>query len=268
MIIIEELYSEAVSFLNKKLGDEAKTAVIAGSGIFNALSDIKILKKIPYETIPGFPKPLVRGHGSELILAVYYGRPTLFFTGRFHLYEGKTFKEILAPVIISHRLGVKSLIVTNAAGGLNPRFETGGIMLINDMLNFTFRDFSKEIHNIFPGKKILINQNIVSSIQDRLIETGVMPYTGTYIQVTGPSYETPAEIKMYRDFGGDAIGMSTYPEIALALQLGMNAAGCSVITNTLSYSNPHELSHSEVIKAAIKSEKNIAGFLSCAVDCM
>lgn len=268
---ILEKFTPAADFLLKLLKESPDVAFVAGSGIGEALENCgEILQKISYNEIPGFKTSGALGHKNEILLLKTGGKNVLVFSGRFHLYEGLSLDEVVASVAISHLLKIRNIILTNAAGGLQPGFKTGDIMLIDDIVNLTFRFFKNTFKsnsvNLFKTSDGYFLKSWREKIARNLTEQKIGFKEGTYISVTGPNYETPAEIGAFRKLGAQAVGMSTIHEAQFAAILGMNIAGCSLITNTLQETASSKVTHDEVLEAALNGRKSIAGFFKSAVE--
>lgn len=218
--------------------------MIAGSGIMEAIRDIPVLADIPYTDLPTMPVPTIAGHGGSLRLVDVDGIPVGIFTGRFHHYEGWPHDVITAPVRIAHALRCSHLLVTNAAGGLSPLFDAGDVMMVDDVIDATFR------MSMAIGTAIPVDGEWTAHILQEALRSGIAPARGIYVQVAGPSYETRAEIRMYRRMGAEAIGMSTSRELRHAASLGLKTAACSMITNVLSDSSIRKVTHDEVLETA------------------
>ncbi|MGE5479241.1 MAG: purine-nucleoside phosphorylase [Chloroflexota bacterium] len=261
---IYDKFSPAAEYLQKKLHRTPGTFVVAGSGIGDALSEIDFSERIPFSEIPRFPQVGVEGHVGELLVAEINGAQVGIFTGRFHLYEGRDVGDALSQVIVAHLLGAKKFILTNAAGGLNPSYCAGDLMLIRDYIDMTFRPLT----SVFTEEAFA---NAGSSVPpaDYLSDLASKiagAHVGVYLGVTGPTYETPAEIRAYRELGGDAIGMSTTLEAKASLLLGLSTLGASIITNELKEIRTAELKHTDVLAIASKSRPKTLEFLRLAVD--
>lgn len=269
MINFVELYNDSVEYLTKEIDVTPDISLVAGSGIYDSLLFDKVIKKIDYRDIPGLRAPEIEGHSSDLILAEKFDKKVLIFTGRSHLYEGCEYHEAISSAIISHKMGIKNIVITNSAGGLNLLYKIGSIMVIEDMMNFSFRQSHHEIMfppEVIANKKVnIIAENWLKRAKVVLQYYGNAFNSGVYASVMGPNYETPAEIRMYAKFA-DAIGMSTYHEAACAKLLGLNVLACSVITNLLSPSKPQMLTHDEVLEASNLATRSIASFLDAAIQ--
>ena len=264
---ILDKYAPAAQSLTEILGSIPGTAVIAGSGIADTLDSNKILLNIPYSKLPGIPELSVQGHNGEVLLFAAENKTALVFSGRFHYYEGRTYDEICSLVIISYLAGIRKIIISNAAGGLNPLFVPGEIMLIEDYIDFMFLDSSSVFDSFSPAVSIsynFIDKSYLDIIKNSLVNQNILFRQGTYAAVTGPNYETRAEIKMLRRLKADAVGMSTVPEMKAAAILGMETAAFSLITNSAK-EVIQSVSHKEVIEAAEKSALLVRRFIETAV---
>jgi purine-nucleoside phosphorylase len=257
---------ETVNFIHSQSKIKPRIGIVLGSGLGNVADIICEKNKtvIPFSKIPHFPKPTVVGHQGNLILAECQHKPIAIMQGRFHLYEGHSAETVIFPIQVLAKLGVKILILTNAAGGLNPQNPVGSFVIIKDQINFMFR-------KIRPDKPIEIERAQVydTSLIQRVIEIAkkekMQLATGLYIGVLGPSYETPAEVKMFRAMGGDLVGMSTVLESSIAAQLGLQVLGISCITNLSSGISSHKLDHQEVIDISRKTGYNLAQLLKSMI---
>lgn len=231
-----------------------KTAIILGTGLGQLASEITDKHEIPYEEIPNFPVSTVEGHSGKLIFGKLGGIDILAMQGRFHFYEGYSMKEVTFPVRVMYELGIKTLFVSNAAGGMNPQFKIGDLMIITDHINF-FPEHPLRGKNFptgprFPDMHETYDQQLIQLATDIAKEKNIRVTYGIYIGVQGPTFETPAEYKMYRLFGADAVGMSTVPEVIVAHHCGIRTFGISVITDLGGFDDPVEVSHEEVQEAA------------------
>jgi purine-nucleoside phosphorylase len=267
--ILEKLYEIAYS-LARKLNENPEFVISSGSGFSGVWDKFNILQRISFNEINSMPTVNVEGHGNEIVVIQHSGKIGLVFTGRFHLYEDYSIEEILIPIIIPCLFGVKNFILFNAAGGLNPKFNVGDIMIIEDIINFT----SKKIQSIF-NSSFLIDRDFscdifakqwISRTEAMLSENKISYHKGTYIEVTGPTYETRAEVKMFRTFGGDAIGMSTALESIAASLLKTNVLAFSIITNQLKEVRENGISHQEVLNAVLSKQSDIEKIIDFAIQ--
>ncbi len=240
--------------MRERLGDlEPRAAVVLGSGLGGLAEAVSAPTRIPYEDIPGFPTPRVEGHAGELIAGELEGVCVILQSGRFHLYEGHPPDTVALAVRVIAGLGVETLVVTNAAGGLCPAFQVPTLMLIADHVNLMWRNPLigpvQEGEERFPDMAVPYDQELRELARQAARERGIRLEEGVYAGVLGPSYETPAEIRMLRRLGVDAIGMSTVPEVVTARARGLQVLGISSITNAAAGLSGEPLSHEEVLEA-------------------
>ena len=231
-----------------------KTAIILGTGLGQLATQITEAEEIPYSTIPNMPVSTVEGHSGKLIFGKLGGKEIMAMQGRFHFYEGYSMKEVTFPVRVMYELGIQTLFVSNAAGGMNPAFKIGDIMIITDHINF-FPEHPLRGKNFptgprFPDMHEPYDHALIAEADKIAAEKGIKVQHGVYVGVQGPTFETPAEYKMYRILGGDAVGMSTIPEVIVAHHCGIKTFGVSVITDLGGFDVPVEVSHEEVQEAA------------------
>jgi purine-nucleoside phosphorylase len=230
---------------------------VLGSGLGFLADAVEDATVIPFAEIPGFPVAAVAGHAGRLVYGRIEGHPVLFQAGRFHFYEGYPFETVVAPVRIAAALGAKVLLVTNAAGGVNPAFGPGTLMLIEDHLNLMGQNplVGPAVRGEprFPDLSHAYDPELRARAQAAASAIGVPLATGVYAAVSGPSYETPAEVRMIGRLGGDAVGMSTVPEVIVARAVGLRVLGVSLITNPGAGISPTPLSHAEVLEAGAEA---------------
>jgi purine-nucleoside phosphorylase len=227
---------EAKSFILKKISSVPQIGIILGTGLGEIADTMERDAVIPYERIPHFPVSTVEGHQGRMVVGTFEGTPIVALQGRFHLYEGYGAKEIAFPIRVIKSLGVNTLIISNAAGGLNPLFEPGDLMLIVDHINFTGQNplIGPNLETWgprFPDMTEPYSKSLRAIAKSVAREHKIPLREGVYIGVTGPSMETAAETRMFRMLGADAVGMSTVMEVITAVHLGMEVLGISVITN-------------------------------------
>ena len=235
-----------------------KTAIILGTGLGQLASEITDTYEFAYQDIPNFPVSTVEGHSGKLIFGKLGGVDILAMKGRFHFYEGYSMKEVTFPVRVMYELGVKTLFVSNAAGGMNPKFKIGDLMVITDHINF-FPEHPLRGKNLptgprFPDMHEPYDPMLIKLADDIARREGIPVKHGVYVGVQGPTFETPAEYRMYRILDGDAVGMSTVPEVIVAHHCGIRTFGVSVITDLGGFDTPVEVSHEEVQEAANKAQ--------------
>ena len=243
----------ATAAVRARLGSAApRVAIVLGSGLGDLAAAVSTPTRIPYADIPGFPAPGVAGHKGELVAGTLEGVPVLVQSGRFHLYEGHPIETSALPVRVFARLGIRTLVVTNAAGGIRSTFRPGTLMLIADHVNFMFRNPligpALEGEERFPDMSDPYDRELRQLARDVARERRIALDEGVYVGLLGPSYETPAEIRMLQRFGVDAVGMSTVPEVIVARARGIKCLGFSTITNLAAGISPTVLSHQEVLE--------------------
>ena len=244
-----------VNFIKEKTNDfQPEIGIILGSGL-GELADEYCDYALPYTQIPNFVKSTVQGHKGRLVFAEISGRKVVMMQGRNHFYEGHTMQEITYPVKVMKSLGIKTLILTNAAGAVNESFKPADLMIITDHINFTgsnplIGENDDTMGERFPDMSEVYKKNLVDHAKKCARDLNIDIKEGVYWANSGPSYETPAEINMIRKLGGDAVGMSTVPEAIVANYCGLNVLGISCITNAASSETSGKLSHEEVIEAA------------------
>ena len=231
-----------------------ETAIVLGTGLGRLAAEIEVVDAFPYSEIPNFPVSTVEGHSGRLLFGRLGGKEVMALEGRFHYYEGYTMKEVTFPVRVMHELGIKTLFVSNAAGGMNPNFEIGDLMLITDHINF-MPEHPLHGPNFptgprFPDMSEAYNRELLDMARGIAAEKGIRTVEGVYIATQGPTYETPAEYKMFRILGADAVGMSTVPEVIVARHCGIRVFGISIITDLGVEGKIVEVSHEEVQRAA------------------
>lgn len=250
---------EAAAFLQPHITQQPKVGVVLGSGLGNFVQEIAVEKEIPYGDIPHFPVSTVEGHSGKLIIGSVGGKPIVAMAGRFHFYEGYHPEAVVFPVRVMKLLGIQTLLLSNAAGGVNPAFNVGDLMIITDHISFAtinpllgrnddrmgprFPDMSE------PYKKGLIQKALAIGK-----EYNIKLHQGVYFGVTGPTFETRAEYKLIKVLGGDAVGMSTVQEAIAAVHMGMDVFAMSVITDLGIREEENTITHQEVLEAAHAAE--------------
>lgn len=233
--------------------------LVLGSGLGGLASRMANPTVIPFADIPGFPRATVAGHAGTLVAGTLNGRPVIALAGRFHMYEGHDATLAGFPMRVMHALGARTLFVSNAAGGIRRTFRAGDLMLIRDHLNLMFR--SPLVGALQPGDKRFpdmsapYDEELAAQLREHALVLETPLQEGVYGGLLGPSYETPAEVRMLGLLGVDAVGMSTVPEVIVARALGMRVAGISCITNLASGISPHRLSHAEVLETTARTAR-------------
>ena len=252
---LTEKITAAADYIRARIPHTPRIALILGSDLGNYADTLEDAVRIPFSEIPGFPVPTVPGHSGALVFGRRHGQDVAILQGRIHFYEGLPQRVITLPVRVLAALGVKKLVLTNAAGGVNTSFCPGDLMLIADHINFS-GDNPLIGANLdafgprFPDCSDLYTASLRRAIREKADAAGIPTREGVYAMYSGPNYETPAEIRMFRVLGADAVGMSTVPEALVAGHCGMEVVGISCITNMAAGVLPRKLSHSEVVEAA------------------
>ncbi|MBW8769569.1 MAG: purine-nucleoside phosphorylase [Gemmatimonadetes bacterium] len=248
----------AADVVRRHLGtiDEPALAIVLGSGLGGLTGRIESATAIAFGDVPGFSAATVAGHAGRLIVGRLAGRPVVALAGRFHMYEGHPAEQAGFPIRVLHALGARTLFVSNAAGGINPAFTPGDLMIVTDHLNLMFRNplvgrlVAGDVR--FPDMSEPYDRALAALLREQGASLGIALREGVYCGLLGPTYETPAEVRMLRILGADAVGMSTVPEVVVARAIGMRVAGVSCITNLASGVSPTPLSHAEVIETTAR----------------
>ena len=249
---------ETAEFLKSKMRTSPETAIILGTGLGSLVNEITEKYEIEYKDIPNFPLSTVEGHSGKLIFGKLGGKEIMAMQGRFHFYEGYSMKEVTFPVRVMRELGIKTLFVSNAAGGMNPEFIIGDLMIITDHINM-FPEHPLRGKNIpygdrFPDMSTAYDKGLIAKAKEIAAEKGIRIVEGVYLGTQGPTFETPAEYRMFHRMGGDAVGMSTVPEVIVARHCAIRVFGISVITDLGVEGIVVECSHEEVQKAADEAQ--------------
>ncbi|MGH7581312.1 MAG: purine-nucleoside phosphorylase [Gemmatimonadales bacterium] len=258
----------AADFLKGRLGAMPEVAVVLGSGLGRLATRLEGARRIPYAEIPHFPATTVQGHQGELVAGTLAGTPLLVQSGRFHLYEGHSPAVVAMPVRVMAALGVRTLILTNAAGGVRRTFARGALMMIADHVNLTFRN--PLIGAVLPGEERFpdmsepYDRELRALAREVARERRIALVEGVYLQLLGPAYETPSEVRMAERLGADAVGMSTAVEVIVARARGLRCLAFSTITNPAAGITGERLSHAEVMEVAAR----VAGDLEQLVEGM
>jgi purine-nucleoside phosphorylase len=243
----------AAKQIRRRIGTATPAAaVVLGSGLGGLAGRIGDAVAVPFAEVPGFPNATVVGHAGKLIGGQLAGKPVVALAGRFHMYEGHDASLAGFPVRVFHALGAKTLFVSNAAGGIRRTFRPGDLMLIRDHLNLMFRNpligAPEPGDERFPDMSAPYDELLARQLRDHATALGIPLQEGVYGGLLGPTYETPAEVRMLATLGADVVGMSTVPEVIVARALGMRVTGISCVTNLASGISPHPLSHAEVLE--------------------
>ena len=249
-----ERIRETAEWLRERRPNAPQTAIVLGTGLGQLAERIEKLVCIPYADIPNFPVSTVEGHAGQLIFGRLGGRDVMAMEGRFHYYEGYTMQQVTFPVRVMHELGIRTLFVSNAAGGINPAFSIGDLMVITDHINFMPEN---PLHgpNVPPGPRFpdmseAYSRDLIARADEIAARNGIKVQHGVYLATQGPTFETPAEYRMFASWGADAVGMSTVPEVIVANHSGMRCFGMSIITDLGGFGEPVKVTHEEVQRAA------------------
>ena len=252
---------------------KADIGVILGSGLGDYAEALEDAIKLPYSEIPGFPRSTVAGHAGMWCCGTLYGKRVVMMQGRFHYYEGYGMKDVTLPVRVMQKIGVKTLIVTNAAGGVNLGYHPGELMVIGDIFSMTAQNplIGPNLDAFgprFPDMSCAFDKELRALAHECASEQGFALREGVYAQMTGPTYETPAEIRMLRTLGADAVGMSTVPEVIVARHGGMRVLGISCITNMAAGILDQPLNHAEVTETANRVKGQFRNLLDRIIEKM
>lgn len=255
-----ESISKAAAYLKDNGMEKPVVGLILGSGLGELAEEATNPVAIPYENIPGFPVSTVEGHAGQLVYGELGGKMVLAMQGRFHFYEGYALEDVTFPVRVMQALGIETLVVTNAAGGVNTSFNPGDLMIITDHVNFTgvnplMGKNDPEVGPRFTDMTEAYDKGYQQLIRECAQSNGLEIKEGVYFGLTGPTYETPAEIRMIRTMGGDAVGMSTVPEVIVAKHAGLKVAGISCITNYAAGMQSN-LNHDEVVEVTTRVKES------------
>lgn len=251
-----DLYSRAehaARTIRALTSEEPRLAIVLGSGLGGFADEFEAAVRIPYQQIPGFVTSTAQGHAGSLVVGKVEGVPVLAMQGRVHYYEGYSLEEVTFPIRTFKLLGIETLVLTNAAGGVDVQLSQGALMVISDHLNFMGINPLRGPNDERFGPRFPDMSEVYSrSLQEQVVEVardmGVIVRRGVYAALAGPSYETPAEIHMLRSFGADAVGMSTVPEAIVARHMGMKVLGISCITNMAAGISENPINHEEVME--------------------
>ncbi|MBY7143441.1 purine-nucleoside phosphorylase [Virgibacillus sp. NKC19-3] len=257
---------EASKYIEEKLSEQPTIGLILGSGLGVLGEEIEKPVTIPYNDIPHFPVSTVAGHKGQLVIGSLEGKQVIAMQGRFHYYEGYSMKQVTFPVRVMKQLGIDSIIVTNAAGGINIGFNPGDLMLITDHINNMGSNpligkNNSELGDRFPDMSQVYDKTYIQHAETVADELSIDVKKGVYVGNTGPTYETPAEIKMLRTLGGDAVGMSTVPEVTAAKHAGLRILGISCISNMAAGILDQPLTHAEVMETTEKVRQDFLRFV-------
>ncbi|MCM1319661.1 MAG: purine-nucleoside phosphorylase [Muribaculaceae bacterium] len=262
---------KAAEYISSKVEKMPKIGIILGTGLGQLVDHIKVVAEIPYKDIPEMPVSTVEGHSGKLIFGYLGEKYVMAMQGRFHYYEGYDMKQVTFPVRVMRRLGVDTLFVSNASGGMNKDFRVGDIMIITDHINLFPENPLRgknyeELGPRFPAMTEPYDHHLIKLADEIAAEKNIRVMHGVYVGTPGPTFETPAEYEYFRIIGGDAVGMSTVPEVIVAKHSGMRVFGVSVITDLGGKDIKEVPSHEEVQKAAVKAQPFMTEIMTELVD--
>jgi len=270
---INQKLNDAVDFIRKTIAFEPEIGIILGTGLGSLVDGMELIGKIEYDDIPHFPTSTVESHHGRLLFGHLKGKSVVCMQGRFHYYEGNSFRQIAFPIRVMKQLGVRSLIASNASGGLNPKYKEGDIMLITDHINCLpgnplIGDNDDAWGPRFPDCSEVYNREYIEIARAVALEQNLRLQEGVYVAVTGPTLETAAEYRMFRTLGGDAVGMSTVPEVMAAHHQGNKILAFSIITDMGLPDNMHPCSIESVLKVAAEAEPKLRALIAACVERM
>ena len=260
-----EKIQETAAFLKERMTSKPETAIILGSGLGHLADEIDVETEIAYSEIPNMPVSTVEGHSGKMLFGKLGGKEIVAMQGRFHYYEGYSMKEVTFPVRVMYELGIKNLFVSNAAGGMNPAFHVGDLLVLTDRINL-FPEHPLRGKNFptgprFPSMHQAYDPEFVKIVEEAAEQLGIKIFKGVYLGTQGPTFETPAEYRMFRGMGADAVGMSTVPEVIVAVHCGIRVFGISVITDLGGFEEAVKVSHEEVQIAADAAQPRMTALM-------
>jgi len=264
---LNEKITTTTEFIKGRVNVVPEIGFILGSGLGVLADKIENPQVIEYTDIPHFPKSTVHGHAGELVFGDFQGKKVIAMKGRFHYYEGYPLEDVTFPVRVMKALGVTTVIVTNAAGGANTTFNPGDLMIITDHINLSNRNpligpNDEHLGVRFPDMSNAYNKELINLAEKTAEELNINIKKGVYTFLTGPTYETPAEIRMLQKMGADAVGMSTVPEVIVAVHSGLKVLGISCITNMAAGILDQPLNHEEVIETTVRVKETFLSYLT------
>ena len=254
-MLLQEKITAAANYILQKVSFRPTIALVLGSGLGDYADTLENAVKIPYSEIPNFPQPTVEGHTGAFVFGMKEGKQVVVAQGRVHYYEGLPMQEITLPIRVLAAIGVKTLVLTNAAGGVNLGYKPGTLMMLSDHINYSGANplIGKNLDKFgprFPDMSDLYTAQLRQRIKENAAKENIPLEEGVYLMYSGPNYETPAEIRAFRTLGADAVGMSTVPEALVAGHSGLQVVGVSCITNMAAGVLPRKLNHAEVVETA------------------
>ena len=268
---LNQRINDAAQYIKARITEAPSIGLILGSGLGDFADGLENRVVIPFAEIPDFPQPTVEGHAGAFVIGSCQGKTVVALQGRIHYYEGYPQQVITIPVRVMALLGVKQIVLTNACGGVNLNFAPGDLMLISDHINYSGSNplIGQNLDQFgprFPDLSNVYTKELRTKISKAAEENGIALRQGVYVMYSGPNYETPAEIRMFRMMGADAVGMSTVPEAIVAAHCGMDVVGISCITNMAAGVLPQKLNHQEVVETAALVHDKFQKLLTLVID--
>ena len=268
---LNQRISDAAQYIKARITEAPSIGLILGSGLGDFADGLENRVVIPFAEIPDFPQPTVEGHAGAFVIGSCQGKTVVALQGRIHYYEGHPQQVITIPVRVMALLGVKQIVLTNACGGVNLNFAPGDLMLISDHINYSGSNplIGQNLDQFgprFPDLSNVYTKELRTKIMKVAKKNGIALRQGAYVMYSGPNYETPAEIRMFRMMGADAVGMSTVPEAIVATHCGMDVVGISCITNMAAGVLPQKLNHQEVVETAALVHDKFQKLLTLVID--
>jgi purine-nucleoside phosphorylase len=263
--------AETVNYIKHRYDVVPETGIVLGSGLGNFVSEMQDIKEILYCDIPHFPVSTVEGHSGKMLLGTLNNKPVVVMAGRFHFYEGYTAQQVVYPIRVMKLLGVKTVLLSNAAGGVGEGFNVGDLMIIKDHISFFIHNpllgkNDEALGTRFPDMSEPYNKSLITKAKQLAAEAGYNIKEGVYTGVTGPTFETRAEYKLIKALGGDAVGMSTVQEVIAARHAGMNVFAMSVITDLGIREEENTITHEEVLAAAKDAEPKLTHIFKALIQ--
>lgn len=257
---------ETTAYIRSHYADESAVGVVLGSGLGQFTNELAIEKEISYSDIPHFPVSTVEGHKGKLVFGTLGNKKVVVMAGRFHYYEGYSIEEVVYPIRVMKYLGIKTIVLSNAAGGVNPAYEVGELMIIKDHISqFSINPLigknMAEFGPRFPDMSEPYSKLLIAKAKAIAATLNIKVEEGVYLGVTGPTFETRSEYKMIHVLGGDAVGMSTVPEVIVAVHMGLQVFGMSVITDIGIREEENKITHAEVLEAAQAAEPKMTAIV-------
>ncbi|HET9278952.1 MAG TPA: purine-nucleoside phosphorylase [Flavitalea sp.] len=268
--IIQQL-EETTAFIRNIYSHSPQVGIVLGSGLGNFANELSIEKEISYDEIPHFPISTVEGHSGKLLLGEMGGKKVIAMAGRFHFYEGYNASEVAYPIRVMKYLGIKTLLISNAAGGVNPGFRVGDLMILFDHISFATanpligKNYA-ELGPRFPDMSHPYSRDLIQKAKAIAAEMNIPVKEGVYFGVTGPTFETRAEYKLIYQLGGDAVGMSTVQEVVIAVHMGLKVFAMSVITDIGIREEDNTITHHDVLQAAHDAEPRLSAIFKKLVE--